>query len=70
MAILFNVIMLSFYSNTGSAQFGYRYILDFLVPLITMLAVGLGKKVPWHFIVLALLSIVINLYGAYWFMNG
>lgn len=69
-AVLFNIIMLSFYSNNGSAQFGYRYILDFLVPLITLLAVGLGKKVPWHFIVLVLVSILINIYGAYWFMNG
>jgi hypothetical protein len=69
-AVLCNVIMLSLYSNTGAHQFGYRYILDFLIPLMTMLAVGLGKKVPWHFILLTLVSIVINLYGAYWFMNG
>lgn len=69
-AILFNVIMLITYSNTGAHQFGYRYILDFIVPLITLLAVGLGKKVPWHFVALVLASIAINLYGAYWFMNG
>ncbi|MCL5612271.1 MAG: hypothetical protein M1485_06945 [Chloroflexi bacterium] len=69
-AVLFNIIMLSFYSNTGSAQFGYRYILDFLVPLVAMLAVGLGKRVPWHFIALVLVSIAINIFGAYWFMNG
>ena len=69
-AVLFNVVMLSFYSNTGSAQFGYRYILDFLVPLIALLAIGLEKKVPWHFILLVFVSIAINIYGAYWFMNG
>lgn len=69
-AILFNIIMLSFYHNTGAHQFGYRYILDFLLPLIAMLAVGLGRKIPWHFIVLILASIIINMYGAYWFMNG
>lgn len=69
-AVLFNVILLSLYSNTGAAQFGYRYILDFLVPLVTLLAIGVGKKVRWHFIVLVLISIVINIYGAYWFMNG
>lgn len=69
-AVLFNVIMLGLYSNTGAHQFGYRYILDFLVPLVILLAVGLGRKVPWHFIALTLASIVINLYGAYWFMNG
>jgi hypothetical protein len=41
-----------------------------LVPLITLLAVGLGRKIPWHFILLVLASIVINIYGANWFMNG
>jgi hypothetical protein len=69
-AVLFNIILLSLYSNTGAHQFGYRYILDMLVPLITLLAVGMNKKVPWHFIVLVLASIIINMYGADWFMNG
>jgi hypothetical protein len=69
-AVVFNVALLSLYHNTGAHQFGYRYILDFLVPLIALLAVGLGKKIPWHFVVLVLASIAINLYGANWFMNG
>jgi len=69
-AVLFNIILLSLYSNTGAHQFGYRYILDMLVPLIAMLAVGMGRKIPWHFIVLVLASIIINMYGADWFMNG
>jgi hypothetical protein len=68
-AILFNLVLLSFYSNTGAYQFGYRYVLDFIVPLIAMLAVGMGKKVPWHYVVLVLVSILINTYGAYWYMN-
>lgn len=69
-AVFFNGVLLVLYHNTGSQQFGYRYILDFLVPLITLLAVGLGKKIPWHFVLLVLVSVVINLYGANWFMNG
>jgi hypothetical protein len=69
-AVFFNFILLSMYHNTGKDQFGYRYILDALVPLITLLAAALGKKVPWHFKLLLLLSIVINLYGTNWFMNG
>jgi len=69
-AVFFNVALLSLYHNTGSHQFGYRYLLDFLVPLTALLAVGLGKKIPWHFILLALASVAINLYGANWFMNG
>jgi hypothetical protein len=35
-----------------------------------MIAVGMKKKIPWHFVILVLLSIVINLYGADWFMNA
>jgi len=69
-AIFFNLAFLSLYSNTGAHQFGYRYILDLLVPLIAMLAVGMSRKIPWHFIALVVVSIVINLYGANWFMNG
>lgn len=69
-AALFNFLLLILYHNTGKDQFGYRYILDALVPLIALLAAALGKKIPWHFILLLLLSIIINLYGANWFMNG
>ena len=69
-AVFLTVALLSLYHNTGAHQFGYRYILDFLVPLIALLAVGLGKKIPWHFLLLLFSSIAINLYGAHWFMNG
>ena len=68
-AIFFNILFLAFYHNAGKDQFGYRYILDFIVPIICLLAIGLAKKVPWNFVVLLLISIGINLYGAYWFMN-
>lgn len=69
-SIVFNVVLLSLYHNTGAHQFGYRYILDFLIPLITMLAVGFSNKIPWHFVLMVVLSIAINLYGANWFING
>lgn len=57
------------YHNTGSRQFGYRYILDVIVPLISLMAVALRDRIPWHFFVLLSISIIINLYGAYWFFN-
>ena len=69
-AVLFNIILLSLYHNTGADQFGYRYILDMLVPIVTLLALALEKRVPWHFIVLAVVSIGINIYGTNWFMNA
>lgn len=69
-AVLFNSILLSMYHNTGAHQFGYRYILDFIAPLILLLGFNLEKKIPWHFLLLTILSIIINLYGTNWFMNG
>ena len=68
--VFFNFALLVLYHNTGKDQFGYRYILDAIVPLVTLLAFSLGKKIPWHFILLVILSIIINLYGTNWFMNG
>jgi hypothetical protein len=68
--IFFNILLLSLYHTTGAYQFGYRYILDMLIPLILMVATGMSKKIPWHFVVLVLVSIAINLYGAYWLVNG
>jgi hypothetical protein len=69
-AVFFNFALLVMYHNTGSDQFGYRYILDVIVPLIALLATTFDRKVPWHFILLTALSIVINIYGANWFMNA
>jgi len=69
-SVLFNFILLMLYHNTGAHQFGYRYILDAIVPLLALLAVALSEKIPWHFILLLVVSIVFNIYGAYWFING
>ena len=69
-SVFLNFVLLTLYHNTGAHQFGYRYILDALIPLIAMLAVALGGKIPWHFILLLLCSIAFNIYGAYWFING
>lgn len=69
-SVFLNFVLLVLYHNTGAHQFGYRYILDVIVPLIAMLSVALGKKIPWLFILLMLFSIAFNLYGTYWFING
>lgn len=69
-AVFCNIALLSLYHTTGAHQFGYRYILDMLTPLITLIAVGFDRKIPWHFVALVLVSIIVNMYGADWFMNG
>jgi hypothetical protein len=69
-SVFLNFLLLVLYHNTGAHQFGYRYILDAIVPLLALLAVVIGEKIRWHFIVLLLFSIAFNIYGAYWFING
>lgn len=62
-------VLLVMYHNTGADQFGYRYILDVVIPLIILLGTALGRKIPWHFALLTLVSIAINIYGAFWFKS-
>lgn len=62
--------LLAMYHNTGSAQFGYRYLLDMIIPLLGLLSTSFQKKIPWHFYILLFLSIVVNIYGTAWFINA
>jgi hypothetical protein len=66
-AVVINTALLAMYHNTGNFQFGYTYLLDFIVPLLLLLAAGLGEKTPRLFAALCALSILINLLGAFWF---
>ncbi len=69
-SVILSVGLLSLYHNTGAAQFGYKYVLDFIVPLIMLLAAALGRKSTWVFRVLVVLSMVINCYGVWWFIHS
>lgn len=69
-AVVLNFILLVMYHNTGMDQFGYRYILDALVPLTLLLATAFDKKIPRFFILLVIFSVAINMYGAAWFMKA
>jgi hypothetical protein len=66
-SILINLSMLAMYHNTGSFQFGYNYLLDFIIPLLLILAAGFGEKTPRLFAALVVLSAIINFLGAFWF---
>lgn len=68
-SIFFGFALLVMYHNTGSAQFGYRYILDVILPIMALMSLTLQKKQPWYYYLLLLLSILINLYGTAWFVN-
>ena len=54
------------YYNTGGAQFGYRFSLDFLPEVLVLLSCAMPKT-PRLMRVLVVLGIVVNAYGVFWF---
>lgn len=55
------------YYNTGWWQFGYRFSLDFMGPLVMLLAIALRPPLSRTFRGLVLLGVVANGFGAVWF---
>jgi len=61
-------IPLALYFTTGIFQFGYRYILDMIVPLIALLAVSVRKeKLALHMKAVILAGVLVNYWGVWWF---
>lgn len=69
LSVLLTAGMLLLYHNTGSWQLGYRYLMDFILPVLLLMAVGVGKRASPVFIALALLSILINAAGVNWWFT-
>jgi hypothetical protein len=65
-AILCVLTPLALYYNTGAWQFGYKYLLDFIVPVLMLLGLAAGKRVPRGMALLILASTAINVYGVLW----
>ena len=59
-------LLLTYY-NTGWWQFGYRLALDFMLPMMVLLAVGGRGRIPLIMKALIIASIFINAWGAFWF---
>ncbi len=51
------------YQNSGWVQFGYRFSLDYMPALIVLLALS-RRRFGWGFLVILLLAIAINTFGA------
>lgn len=68
-AILLSTMLLLMYHNTGAGQVGYRYLLDFIAPVLVLLAFGMGKKPSWFFKLLTVLAITGNLIGIIWWFD-
>ncbi len=67
-ATLLLIPLLTYY-NTGWWQFGYRFSLDFMTPVLILLALAAGPRVGWKVRALILLGVVVNAWGTWWFMN-
>lgn len=63
------IMLLLFYHNTGAWQLGYRYLMDFILPLILLLAIGIGNRPSRIFTILVAVSILSYLLGTIWWFN-
>jgi hypothetical protein len=66
LAVVFIMIPIVTYYGIGWVQFGYRYALDFMPFLILLAALALPKPMTALPRVLILVSVLVNLWGAYW----
>ncbi|MFQ5807174.1 MAG: hypothetical protein ACE5I3_12065 [Phycisphaerae bacterium] len=64
------LIAILLYYNTGWRQFGYRFSLDFMIPVMVLLAVAAGSRVTWPMRGLILLGVFINAWGVVWWYTN
>lgn len=65
-ALALLLVPLLLYYNTGWWQFGYRFSLDFMVPVLVLLAVAADRRVAWSMRLLILAGMLVNVYGVLW----
>jgi hypothetical protein len=69
LSLLFLLLPILLYYNTGWRQFGYRFSLDFIIPVIVLLASAIGDRLPLYARILILAGVLVNAYGVAW-ING
>jgi hypothetical protein len=69
-SILLSVLLLSMYSNNGALQYGYRYMMDFIIPVILLIAYNAGERISAPLKALIIASIFINYYGTISWFKG
>jgi hypothetical protein len=63
------LIPLLLYYNTGWWQFGYRFSLDVIPVIMILFALAVNERLDWIFWTLIGIGILINAWGAWWFLN-
>lgn len=57
-------------THTGSAwEFGYRFFMDFIIPVMALIAVGAGARVSWFLKTLIIIGVLVNLWGVLWYFG-
>ncbi len=68
-SLIATVTLLLMYYNTGYSQFGYRFSMDFMLPMVCLMALGSRKRVSAWMIGLIVFGIVVNLIGTLWYYD-
>ena len=67
-AVLLQIALLSL--HTGYAwEFGYRFFMDFIIPVMALIALGAGTRVTWLMKLLIMAGVVVNLWGVLWIFD-
>ncbi|MFV2043937.1 MAG: hypothetical protein ACC700_11975 [Anaerolineales bacterium] len=69
-AILLSLLILMLYYSTGAWQFGYRYTLDLMIPVIALLALAAGLRMSLLMRTSIVISVVIGAIGVIWWTGG
>lgn len=62
-SILLSLALLLMYHNNGAVQIAYRYVMDFAIPLVMVIAFTTGERISTPLKVLIILSVIINYYA-------
>ncbi|MBX3015363.1 MAG: hypothetical protein KF832_27835 [Caldilineaceae bacterium] len=65
-ALLLLLVPLALYYNTGWWQFGYRFSLDFMTPVMVLLALAASTRISGAMRFLILAGVMVNFYGVLW----
>jgi hypothetical protein len=69
-SMLLSVALLLMYHNNGSVQISYRYVMDFMIPIILVIAFTAGQRISLPLKVLIVLSFLINYYAIISWVHG
>ncbi len=70
LAVGLTLVPLLLYYNTGWRQFGYRFSLDFFIPLLILLAVAVGPRLTRVMRFWIAAGVLINAWGVIWWYTS